>query len=304
MTESKVQPSDDLIDQVRFIADIGASLPRRFRTSLGSQGVHCRVRELRDGNLFYLVFGKLIFIPKLTFTLQRDGTVVFHKYKPGDWEAALDASVAKAYEIADQATPTQQEMIRRRVQEGSEQRRQGISYYEERTQKEPHEPSAWVLLAPLYDQEGRFKDMEKALKRSLELMSTRFTRQDREWAAWLDYKQLGKAYLAALSNSKRGKGIPIWGYIPSHVTPESLGYTIEEVCNLAQENLGKAYELQKRAGFGKKEIKKVELAYKAAVESSDKAFEKYITFKPEQEAKESKEYLRLPEAGPENDEDV
>ena len=34
------------------------------------------------------------------------------------------------------------------------------------------------------------------------------------------HQQLGKTYLAALSVAVPGKGIPVWGYTPSNVTPK------------------------------------------------------------------------------------
>jgi hypothetical protein len=108
------------------------------------------------------------------------------------------------------------------------------------------------------------------------------------------YRELGKTYLSALSASIRGKGILVWGYIQSVVTPEtsnysvyelcaltkekmrltpaSLGYGINELRDLAKENLSKAYEMQKREG-NEVMLQELTLSLKAADALSVEAFE-------------------------------
>jgi len=183
-----------------------------------------------------------------------------------------------------------QEAHLRREQEQERQKRlerlrKDISRYEAQTRKAPGEPAPWSLLAHMYleaadmfSEVGRYKDVEHALNMSAKATQARFP--DTEWASWAQHQYLGRLYLAALSNSRRGRGIPIRGYIPSKVTPESLGYTAEEVRSLAEENSRKAHAGAKGAGFTEDspDMKEIELAIEASVSPSERAFEEYEKF--------------------------
>ena len=71
--------------------------------------------------------------------------------------------------------------------------------------------------------------MEKAIKTAYKLACNSLS----EEMAWRWLKTLGILYYAAYQNSKNCKQIVILGSIPSKVTPSSLNYTTEEVCELA-----------------------------------------------------------------------
>ena len=276
MKRDDVQPSDDLIGLVRFIADTKDSLPFRYRGLLNVQGVYYQARYLPNGSRLYIAGGR--FIPKLKFTQELDGSVTVHKYQAGDWESALEPAADVAMKLLEQTRPSEEELTRRIAKVERKKREQRLSSYEERVRKDPKDYVAWSFLSQLYEQERRYKHMENAIRKSIEadIYSGR--------SGWLDYELLGRAYLAALSNSIRGKEIPIWGYIPSSVTPESLGYTTEQIRILAKENLNKAYELQKSAGFDER-LEEIELALKATLESSTSAFERFDKFMAKKEAK-------------------
>lgn len=278
-----MQPSDDLIRKIRFIADAGAELPFKYRNVLLKRSIHAQVRTRPDGSRFYMAGGR--FIPKISFTVLPDGSIAVHRYKPGAWESGTDEAVRAAQELSSgQAAPAGDGVTQRVEQEKQRKRSDEIADYEEQTRKNPRDDSAWLTLAWLYEQAGSYKDMESALKTILELAVA-----DRGQPAWGSYANLGKVYLAALSNAERGKGIPIWGYSPSGVTARSLGYTVEEVRNLAKERLGRARDLQKRAGLSSEDTQEVELAYKVALDPSAKSFEEYDRFEEQQEAKEGQE---------------
>jgi hypothetical protein len=172
--------------------------------------------------------------------------------------------------------PTQTEQSKQR------QLRKSISRQEALTRKDPDAPAHWSRLATLYDRAGSYKDMENALKMSM--MATRAMFPEMEWAGWSDRRILGKAYLAALANSIRGRGISIWswGGPPSGVTPTSLGYTAVEVRSLAEETLRTSYKLATDAGFDEHEplLQKIKLAIEATVNISDSALDAYDKFNP------------------------
>lgn len=185
------------------------------------------------------------FIPKLTFTIERDGSVTVHKYKPGDWESAVEAAEEMAMELLQRTAPSEEELAKVRAEEEEQKRRQrheqqirGISEYRKLVRKEPDNPHHWWMLASLFEREEMFKDAENAAKRASELAPN-------DPGFFRYHEALGKVYLAALSNSVRGKPIRAIWIEPSNVTVESLGYTIEEVRSLAKEYLEKAYKQAK-----------------------------------------------------------
>lgn len=166
-----------------------------------------------------------------------------------------------------------QEAMSRRFREDEERKlTEEISQYEAQTRENPQDSAAWSVLAMDYERVGRYKDMENALKRQVELNGG--------WSIWIIHKYLGRVYIAALSNSTRGRGVPIFGHAPSEVTPDSLAYTVEEVRSLAENHLRKAYEPVRGAEFDgqDQEVEEIALAIKAV---SSNAFDEYDRFMAE-----------------------
>ncbi len=177
-----------------------------------------------------------------------------------------------------------QEEARARAQEEREKRLRRISENEKRIRNDPLDRLAWMSLSDLYLKEQKYRDMENALKMSLKADAAKLGRQ-----YWLTYVQLGKIYLAALSVYVRGKGIPILGYFPSNVNAETLGYSIEQLRELAKENLSKAYEMDKKAGFKEGDLKELALTLKAADALSAEAFEEFDRYKEQERQLEKKQ---------------
>lgn len=179
-----------------------------------------------------------------------------------------------------------QEKARARAQEERQERFRSISANEERLKDDPLDRGALGMLPLLYYEEQRYKDMEKALNMSLkaDVSTPVFQRST--------YQQLGKTYLAALSVSVRGKGIPVWGYTPSNVTSEALGYDIEELRVLAKESLSEAYEMKKKAGYKGKDLRELELALKAVDTLSVEAFEEFDRHKEDERQEQYEEEKR------------
>jgi len=179
-----------------------------------------------------------------------------------------------------------QEEARTREQEEHQNRLRLISDNEKRVRRDPLDRSAWNSLSDLYLKEQRYKDAENALKMQLR------AEESKEFHNWVTCLQLGEIYLAALSTSMRGKGIPIWGYAQVlHVKPEVLDYTTEQLGTLAIDNLSRAYELLKKAGFKDKDpwIEEVGLALKAASPLSVEAFEEFDIAKEQQRKQETRQ---------------
>jgi hypothetical protein len=162
------------------------------------------------------------------------------------------------------------------------EREQKISFLEAKLQGDPKDHiSVWAVLAKEYHNAGRFKDSEQALNTSSQL--ARAKDPAIATAGWNAQKDLGKLYFAALSNSTRGKGTPVWGYTPSTITPESLGYTSEKVRVLAQQYLGRCDEVAKATGMWGvvsyvEMLMTIMLATQATTELSDAAFQEYDDF--------------------------
>lgn len=176
-----------------------------------------------------------------------------------------------------------QEEARARTQEERQKRLRLISANEKSLKDDPLDWGVLASLPFLYYQEERYKDVENALKMQLKVAATKLGFQ-----YWSSYQELGKTYLAAVSVSVRGKGIPIWGYAPSNVTTEALGYSIEELRALAKENLRKAYEMKREAGFKGEDLKELELALKVADSVSIEACEEFDRYKEQERQEESR----------------
>jgi len=152
-------------------------------------------------------------------------------------------------------------------------REQDLSYYEKRLQDDAEDVFALSSLAMLYQQDERYKDMENALAKSIEIKS-RLGKPD-----FWDYNNLGTLYLAALSNTMYGKQIPITGYhYLQNVTLDSLGYTSVQSKTLAMEYLEKASKISEQSGSLIKYRELVNLGYEAAEKLSEAAFDQYAHY--------------------------
>jgi hypothetical protein len=178
----------------------------------------------------------------------------------------------------------EEEVARQMEEEEAKRRSQEISYYEKRVKDNAEDSSALSTLALLYYQQallyqqgGRYKDIEKMLKMRLKADASK-----QGFQSSTTYMELGKLYLAALSNSVRGKGIPIWGTMPADFTVQILGYEPDELGSLCKQNLSKANEMSKQSGLGIDDLKELALALKAATELSIEAFEEFDMYKKKQ----------------------
>lgn len=230
---------------------------------------------------------KLVAIDDSLCTPER---TIIKKYKPGNWESDVRAAIDMFETTYYEALPLFEEEREKQMEQVNRQERSyEISRFEERTRKDPQDFFAWSALAILYEQDARYMDMENAIKRSIGIASSLGNPPN-----WADYMYLGKAYLAALSNALRGKGIPIWGYTPSNITAESLGYTIEELRGLAKQNFEEARELKKKAGSSEEGLKEVDLALKAVAEFCVTALEEYDRFNADDGLRDSPSGLKPP----------
>ena len=159
-----------------------------------------------------------------------------------------------------------EEYARAEAKEEHERRVRLISNLEKKVRKDSLDRLAWGDLSDLYLKEQRHKDAENAIKILLELDVKKWGKPNP-----FTYRQLAEIYLAALSVSVRGKGIRISGYIPSNVNAKALGYSIEELSELAKENLIKADWAFKKEGR--------DLALKAVSTLAVEAFEEFDRYK-------------------------
>lgn len=250
------QPSEDLLDKVRFVADVKVHLPFRHKPNLPrfiAQG-------LRDGTMHYSAGGRLV--PKLDFTVKADGSVIVHKYDPGEWEKTVNTAMARAMELLE-LTDLKKEQIAWRLDKDAKSRKaREIAHHLEVVHQDADNPSEWLVLARLYGDEQRFKEMENALKNSLRSMGI-----------------LGKAYLAAAATASRGRGVSVGGGLPSNIDPQSLGYGRDQIIQLARDTLGRTLELLKAAGLDEAQLEETRLAHKAATELTDESLEEYERLK-------------------------
>jgi len=159
-----------------------------------------------------------------------------------------------------------QEEARAKAKEEHDIRIRLISDNEKKVRKNRLDRLAWSDLSDLYLKEQRYKDAENAIKMLLKLDVAKWGKPNP-----FTYRELAEIYLSALSVFVRGKGIHISGYIPSNVTAETLGYSIEELRELAKENLIKADWAFEKEGR--------DLALKAANTLAIEAFEEFDRYK-------------------------
>lgn len=250
------QPSEDLLDKVRFVADVKAHLPFKHRPSLPRFIAH----GLRDGTMHYTAGGR--FIPKLDFTLKADGSVIVHKYDAGEWESGVDAAKARALELLQLTDLNKEQIAWRLDKDAKSHRAREIARRLEVVHKDADNPSEWLALARLYGEEQSYKEMENALKNCLRSADI-----------------LGKAYLAAAATASRGRGVSVAAGLPSSIDPQSLGYGRDQIVQLARDTLGKTLELLQAAGLPEAQLHETWLAHKAAIELTDESLEEYERLK-------------------------
>jgi hypothetical protein len=221
---TKIVPSEELIQKVAFIVWIKSMLPSAVRDKLDVGGIHYKAYTLSGGKTLYQATGTLI--PKLGFTVVPDGPIIVHKYNPGDWESAVTTSYKAARMYYANILLDQLEQME------IPQLLEAISDWEEtaRSLEDYRDLIGWWYLVGLYEKAARFQDMECAAKKCIELSP-----DDGQC-----YFTLGKIYLAALSNFKTGQLTEAFRLKNSGLTPESLGYSAEQVQHLAKETLEQA----------------------------------------------------------------
>ncbi|MDO9334497.1 MAG: hypothetical protein Q7T57_08265 [Dehalococcoidales bacterium] len=310
---------DELLEILEEIALFKSMLPLQLRGHVNALGLYVQIREA--GRWIRLQAGGS-FRSYLDAWREGDGDWQLRKFDKGNWEHRFAHLVEPTYQIVDflndrvasfgkldsegvraldhtlqhyketsvwlglpkvsqeVMNKLAKEKARGRLQEEREKRLRRIADAESAIRKDPMDRSAWSSLENLYYKEQRYTDMEKALKMSLKIDAAR--------PYSITYMQLGNLYLAALSVSVRGKGVPILYNFPSNVTAETLGYRIEQLRELAKENLSKAYEIDKKNGRTVY-LKELELALKAADTPSIAVFEEFDTYKEQQKQQEENE---------------
>ena len=190
-------------------------------------------------------------------------TVIEHYTNTGEWlglpyYGSGVSEEEKWQRWREEVNEKLQKLIQEDQAEMRKKRLQSISDYESRVRANPDDRFAWVSLAMDYELERRFKDEETALLNSD------------------DPRHLGMFYLATLSTSVRGRGVPTWFYSPTEIPSESLGYTLEKLRSLAIENLAKA---QKAYSDDHPFSMDIKLALRATDQLSLSAFDKYDAWK-------------------------
>ena len=296
---------DELLSTVAFIALYKSWLPFNLRGWVNALGLH--VQERKAGQWTRLQAGGSL-RSYLDVWREGDGDWQVRKFDAETWQRRFAHVVEPTYEIAEYLSQrvgwrgdldaegvavlnqalqryrdtgvwsglpkVPEDVIDRRLQEEDRAKANAehdirirlISDNEKKIRKDPLDGLAWSSLSDLYLKEQRYKDAENALKMILKADAAKLGKP-----SLFTYRQLAEIYLAALSVSIRDKGIHISGYIPSNVTVETLGYSIEELRELAKENLIKADWAFKKEGR--------DLALKAASTLTVEAFEEFDRYK-------------------------
>lgn len=247
MSKSELQPPRELLDKVMAVADVKAELPSRHRAELSDWGVYCRVNRLPGGRLFYQAGRRMV--GRLRFTVENDGSTTVQKYHAGEWERKLEPTYARAmYYLACSRTKDEIDQIIIKCRNTDEK----ICALEERTEKNPTEVYAWEELYYLYPDAKRFRDMEKAAARCVELVPGR-----------AEYHcALGQLYSMALLNTE--------SVAPSsYLTVRALGSDYERIYYLAESHLQRTLKLasprdKELRSLAKKWLSQLELVHKGA----------------------------------------
>ena len=308
------EPTDELMTTLGLIAFFKSTLPFELRGWVNELDLY--VQERRAGHLTRLQAGGK-FRNYLDAWKDADSDWDIRKFDSKTWARRFDRLVKPTYEIAEflsdcaaayggvpehEASALLQAISQFQSggewpglpsvdvgahladrQDEAQQRKveETIRSEEAWAKKDPTHPGPWSLLPVLYERTGRYKDAEHALQRASELQRARFP--DNDGADWSDRIQLGKLYFSAFSNAVRGRGVPVWGYEASGVTPDSLGYSTEQIAVLAKESLSRGCQLALDAGFKETHgrLRQAALALHAIDQPFDPQFESYDKFDPE-----------------------
>ena len=295
---------DDLLNALGFTAWHKSMLPFNLRGWVNALGLY--VQERKAGRWTRLQAGGSL-RSYLDVWQEDHGDRQVRKFDEETWERRFDRLVMPTYNIADflfknsakqQRLGSEQDTALRRAIEHYEQTQYwrwlpGVAAdlkqvseqmsglkparlleevaHAERLRVTSEDPGDWQFLALLYDLAGRYKDAEKALETAYSLVCTDF--KSVEWMAWHWRTTLGMLYFAAFSNSQHSGEVVVLGSLPSEATPESMGYTAEEVRDLAQRTLGATLADAKRSETktSDKEMQDIESAIAACASASSPA---------------------------------
>ncbi|MBN2075187.1 MAG: hypothetical protein JW762_06525 [Dehalococcoidales bacterium] len=227
MGQRQREPSRGLLERVKTVADAKSVLPVRDRSYLNIWGVYCRVNHLPGGGHLYQAGGK--FITKVRFVVETNGSIVVRKYKPGDWESALEATYnhARLWRTRAEAMQEFADLLPNgQTIEGR------VLFVEKLVSERPD--WTWPFLGLVYSIAGRFKDAEKVYIGGIKMWPDTSTPHD----------YLAEFYLCALANAgllspPDNFSHPEWAKMSLH----NLGYTIEEVIRLAEKHVKEALRL-------------------------------------------------------------
>lgn len=235
----KLEPTQELLDKVIFLANAKAKLPISERAQLDVWGVYCRVNQLPGGALLYQAGGK--FIPRLRFVAEASGSIRVRKYQPGDWERNL----ARTYDFHARFRPEGLERAKEmdELLAAAQDTEEKIRRLEQKASKVPNQANYWSTASVLvgwYREVGRFRDAEKTAIAAVEAWPNQF----------VPHLELGLLYFITVLNTKRSKigeanerFIRKYGVRTTELTPETLGYSYERVRILAEKYLVKAVEV-------------------------------------------------------------
>jgi hypothetical protein len=99
--DKKPEPTKEFLKKIEYICSVKGKLPRPKRGKLNVGGVRFRRRELKGGDVQYIVGG--LFFPKLLYTMTKKGKRAVHRYKPGAWEESVEEAFKLAPQLRKQA---------------------------------------------------------------------------------------------------------------------------------------------------------------------------------------------------------
>lgn len=135
-----------------------------------------------------------------------------------------------------------------------------------RLEADREDMGAWEAIGLLYVMDKRPKDAEQAFREAIRIVTTRAINPIR------NFRYLGRLYLEALGNAVAQIDIPIKydrAYALPNLTPDDLGYTVEQLRTLSSEYLNRALSAMHEDDIGYLETK---FALDAAREPTGAAF--------------------------------
>jgi tetratricopeptide (TPR) repeat protein len=236
--DRRVEPNRELLDEVIYLADARANMPLYDRGQLNVWGVYCRVNQLPGGGLLYQAGGR--FVARLRFVHEVNGSTLVRKYKPGDWEKNL----ARLYDFFARFKPEGLERGKEMetLLAGAKDTEEKIQRLEQRASEVPNQTHYWStasMLVGWYREVAMFKEAETEAIAAVEAWPNVF----------IPHLELGLLYFITVLNAKRSRigeanevFIRKYGPRATELTPESLGYSYEQVRTLAERSLLEAVE--------------------------------------------------------------